>query len=36
MNHARRRAMLWFAAWSALASVLFAMAAIGLSVFRDL
>lgn len=36
LNDARRHAMLWFAAWSALASVLFAMAAIGLSVLRDL
>jgi hypothetical protein len=36
INHARRHAMLWFAAWSALASVLFAMAAIGLSMLRDL
>lgn len=36
IDDARRHAMLWFAAWSAVASILFVMVAIGLSVLRDL
>jgi hypothetical protein len=36
LDDARRHAMLWFAAWSAIASILFAVAAIGLSILRDI